>query len=429
MKNYLLGGVFMAIMFDSGAKGEGGSSDEEKALEKVKSAIKADVEEATKELKSKLEAAEGKVKDLEDQNKKQQDHLDEMDVELQKKVGSKEVITLESELEASKEKLEKAIEGEKVEIEVKAAADMTVSFVTGGNNPYIPKPEIESGLNTAPRKDPNVMDFADTGRTNSPHIVWINKTNEEGNAEFLNEGELKPLRSFKLSNEDSNAKKIAVRFRVSTETLDDIPMLAGEIRLDGIQEVNDQVAAALLSSTGAGADAKKPKGVIAYSSAYSLTTITGEDPDYYGAIRAGAAQIRSLKFRPNAAFVNPIDGANMDLKKGANGQYVLPPFTTADGQRIGPMRIVESDEITPGKVLIGDMKRFHIRYYKGIRIEIGLDGNDFSENMRTIIVERRLHAYVKSVDTGAFLYDDFANIIAAITPESGEDESETGAEG
>lgn len=411
----------MPIMFDAGAKSEGGAAGEEtEALKKVETAMKKAATEAANGVKVELEK---EINSLKEENKTlkkttedQQKHLDDLDVDLQKNRGGQKAETLEDELEASKELLTKAADGEKVEIELKAPASMTVSFVTGGNNPYIPNPQIESGLNSAPRTEPNVMDFADTQRTNSAHIVWINKVNEEGNAQFIGEGELKPLRSFKLSNEDSNAKKIAVRFRVSTETLDDIPMLAGEIRADGIQEVNDQVAAALLSSTGTGADAKKPKGVVAYASAYSLTSVKGEDPDYYGAIRAGAAQIRSLKFTPNAAFVNPIDGANMDLKKGANGQYVLPPFTTADGQRIGAMRIVESDEIPVGKVLIGDMRRFHIRYYKGIRVEIGLDGNDFSENMRTIIVERRLHAYVKSVNTGAFVYDDFANIIAAITP-------------
>src|SRR5690606_3629155 len=122
----------------------------------------------------------------------QQKHLDEMDVDLQKNKGFQKAGTLEDDLEENKELLTKAADGEKVEFDLKAPAAMTVSFVTGGNNPYIPNPQIESGLNEAPRIEPNVMTFADVQRTSSAHIVWINKVNEEGNAAFIGEGELKP---------------------------------------------------------------------------------------------------------------------------------------------------------------------------------------------------------------------------------------------
>jgi hypothetical protein len=93
---------------------------------------------------------------------------------------------------------------------------------------------------------------------------------------------------------------------------------------------------------------------------------------------------------------------------------VLPPFTTADGRKIGRMAIVEADEIPVGYVLVGDMKRFHVRNYKGPRIEIGYGTDDFEHNLRTIIVEQRLHVYVNSIYTGAFVYDSFATIKAAI---------------
>lgn len=379
-------------------------------------------EKAAKAAQDKADAAEKKASDLEVKLKKAEDdatemqkHLDGLDLKLQGGAGEVKAVTIESLLKEAD--LSSVKSGEKGGFQpiTKAATDITVTGFQGDAGAYVPAPVIENGLNQAPRAELNIMNYADTQSTSSPLIVWINKVNVQGNALFIGEGDLKPLRSFEIAKETSNAKKIAVRFRVSTEALDDVPFLAAEIRKDGVQEVDEQTAAKLLTGTGTG---DEPKGLTLYAVPYALTTVKGEDPDRYGAIRAAIAQIRSMKFRANAAFVNPIDAANMDLKKAGlgNGQYVLPPFTTQDGQRIGATAIVESDEIPVGKVLVGDMSRFHIRMYKGKQIQIGLDGDDFSHNMRTVLVEQRLHAFVKSVDAGAFVYDDFANIIAALTP-------------
>lgn len=377
------------------------------ALKKVKD----DAEKALNEQKT---AFDLKIKELEDKNKATQDHADQLDVQLQK--GG---------VPAAGESLVKALEGldiEKLknneggfqEVTYKAAVSMLPTTVNAAASTYIGSTEVVSGLNSAPQGDMNVMADADTSGTNAATIVWINKVNEQGNAAFIAPGVVKPLRSFEVVAETSNAKKVAVRFNVATEALEDLDFFAAEVNKDGIQEVKRKTNEALLSSTGTGAQKDEPKGIIKYAGAFTLTSVKGEDPDNYGAIRAAAAQPRSLKFNPNRAYINPIDGANMDIKKGTNGQYVLPPFTTSDGKRIGAIQIVETDEIPVGYVLVGDMKKFHIRPYKGIQVKTGYNGEDFSKNMLTVIVEQRLHAYVNSIDTGAFVYDTFATIKAAI---------------
>lgn len=364
-------------------------------------------------LKTQKEAFDEEIKTLKEANKATQDHADELDLKLQKtqtEGAESPLLTAIKGLDVAKLKTG---EGGFQEVTVKAVA-MLPTDVNPTASPYIGSVEVISGLNSAPVGDMNVMRDADTSGTNSETITWINKYNESGNAAFIGPGELKPLRSFSVKAEKSNAKKVAVRFNVATETLEDFDFMAAEINKDGIQEVKRKTNEALLTSTGAGAQADEPKGITKYAGAFALTSVKGEDPDNYGALRAAAAQVRSLKFTPNRAYINPIDAANMDLKKGANGQYVLPPFTTADGRRIGAITIVETDEMPVGSFLIGDMKRFHIRPYKGIQVKVGYNGEDFSNNMVTIIVEQRLHAYVNSLDYGAFVYDTFATVKAAI---------------
>lgn len=374
--------------------------------------VKEDGEKAVKELK---ESHEKEINDLKEANKATQDHADKLDLQLQKGGGSvAEGETLVKTLEGLDVEKLKIGEGGFQEVTFKAAVSMLPATVNATGTAYVGSTEVISGLNVAPQGDMNIMADADTSGTNAATIVWINKVNEQGNAAFIAPGVLKPLRSFEVAAETSNAKKVAVRFNVATEALEDLDFLAAEINKDGIQEVKRKTNEALLNSTGAGAQKDEPKGIIQYASAFSLTSVKGEDPDNFGAIRAAAAQVKSLKFNPTKAYINPIEGANMDIKKDKNGQYVLAPFTTSDGKRVGPVQIIETDEIPVGYVFVGDMKKFHIRPYKGIQIKTGYNGEDFSKNMLTVIVEQRLHAYVNSIDTGAFVYDSFATIKAAI---------------
>ncbi|RZJ82899.1 MAG: phage major capsid protein [Chryseobacterium sp.] len=420
------GSMFFRAKLNSDGGGGGNASPSvkellegiEAKLEKSLGAKAVDAAKAElKALSDKIAALEGKdnaaeLKEIKDAALALKTQVDALDVKLQKggKGNSEDHPVLAAVKGLDIKKLQSGESGFQ-EVVVKAATPMTVGSVNNPTSPYIGSVEVVSGISREPQGDLNILQDADTSGTNAATIVWINKYGTEGNAEFIGEGDLKPLRSFKVKAETSNAKKVAVRFNVSTESLEDLDFLASEINSDGIDAVVRKTNDALLNSTGAG---DEPKGITKYAGGYVLTTIKGEDPDNYGALRAGAAQVRSLKFRPNRGYINPIDAANMDLKKGANGQYVLPPFTTADGRKIGSISLVETDEIPVGFFLIGDMKRFKIRPYKGIQVKAGYNGEDFSENMMTIIVEQRLHAYVNSIDTGAFVYDSFATVKAAI---------------
>ena len=373
-----------------------------------------------KALEDKITALEGKDNSTELQTIKDaatalKSQVDALDVKFQKGgKGTLEDSTLMVAVKGLDVSKLKSGESGFQEVLVKAAAPIMVGGVNATNSPYIGSVEVVSGINKAPDGDLNILADADTSGTNAATIVWINKYNEQGNADFIGEGELKPLRSFSVKAETSNAKKVAVRFNVSTEALEDLDFLASEINSDGINVIKRRTNEALLNSTGAGAQADEPKGVVKYAGGFVLTTIKGEDPDNFGALRAAIAQVTSMKYRPNRAYINPIDAANMDLKKGQNGQYVLPPFTTADGRRIGAVTIVETDEIPVGYYLVADMTKYKVRPYKGIQIKAGYNGEDFSKNMMTIIVEQRLHAYVNSIDTPAFVYDSFATTKAAI---------------
>lgn len=408
---------------------------EKEALEKVKTAQKEAVEEATKGFKSRIddaeeklksaearaEQAETKAKELETAQEEMQKHLDSLDVQLQ---GQKPVKGEDPLLKALKEAkeggdLQKAIDMKSntsvvAQMEIKDVANpMTVTTIAG-DAPLLVSHEVDGGINRPNPPQRNVLQNANVRATNAAHIEWVNRENSEGNAEFLGEGELKPLRSFEYTQEDSKAKKVAVAFKVTTESLQDINILADEIRQDGIEAVEDEVNDKLLN--GDGSVATEPTGLIVQAAAFNVTGLEIVNPNNYDAIVAASLQVSMLRHTPNIAFVNSIDFTNLALTKGEDGHYVMPLFATRDGQRIqiAEVRVVKSDEIEVGSVLVGDMRKFHVRPYGGMTIEIGTENDDLRKNLRTVIVERRLHAYIKKHDLTAFVYDTFANIKAAI---------------
>ncbi len=302
-----------------------------------------------------------------------------------------------------------------MEIQLRDAATMLVSTNTGGSA-YLPVPEILPGFVDLARQKPFLENYVNVAGTSRSKIVWTNKVNPEGNAAFIGEGEVKPLVSFSLETEVSNAKKVADKIKVSEEMIDDIDYMAGEIENELRYLVDIKVDDQLLAGDGLGDNLK---GVTEYVGGYVQTGIETSDPNYSDAILAAAAQIANLNFTPNRAFIGIIDGANMDMQKAEDGHYILPPFATSDGRVIKGIPVTETNRIPAGHLLVLDTSKYKVRNYKSFTIRYGWVNDDFEKNLITVIGERRLHAYMSDNETASGVYDTFVNIqtaIAAVAP-------------
>lgn len=296
------------------------------------------------------------------------------------------------------------------EFEVRAPVTMTIAASTGGSA-YIPVPEVDMTVIQPARRRPFWESISNTGSTNRPAIVIVQKVNPEGEAAFIGEGEVKPLIDFNLATTRIDAKKVADKIKVSTEMLDDIDFMAAEIENELKYQIDIKTDTALLTGDGVGDNIS---GLDTFAGGYVLTTIETDDPNNGDAIRAAIAQVRSLNFVANIAVLNPIDAANMELEKATDGHYIIPPFKSADGTMISGVRVIEDNGIPVGSLLVGDMTRFRVRIYKSFTVAYGWVNDDFEKNLVTVIGEQRLMSWVASNETGAFVYDTFANIKAAI---------------
>lgn len=300
-------------------------------------------------------------------------------------------------------------------LEFRAVADLTAAKLNAGASAFFPNPGLQPGVVDLVRTQPTFWSRIPKRRTNLNPLVWTYKTNKEGAANFIGEGVLKPQVSFELATEQSVPKKVAERMRVSTEMLNDVPGLESLIRNEMIYEIEMHANEAVLTATASATD---PAGITTLASAFTLTTIeAGTAPTYADAIRAAIAQLQSLNFTSNiTAFINPIDAANMDLAKSSDdGHYLLPPFVSQNGMTIAGVPVFTDNSIPVGNLLIGDMSKYVIWMVEDLTVRFGLNGDDFSENMVTVIAEMRFHQTFATNHTGAFIYDAFADIVAAIT--------------
>ena len=319
--------------------------------------------------------------------------------------------------EANKETIAAVLRGEQRSLpQIEFRDDpMTIATVNAGSSVYLPNAGANLELNDLVRTRPTFWSRLRKGRTNLNPYPWANKTNKQGAADFIGEGVLKPLASFDIVVESSTAKKVAERFRVSTELLQDWPGMRSMIENEARFEVETHANTAVISATASSTD---PAGITTLASAFTLTTIeAGGSPSYSDAIRAAIAQLTSLNFNTDiVAFINPIDGANMDVAKSEDdGHYLIPPFVSANGTVVKGVTVLEDNNIPVGNLLIGDMTKYKIDMVEDLVVRWGYDSDDFSKNLITMICEMRFHQRFSSNHTGAFIYDSFADIIAAIT--------------
>ncbi len=124
--------------------------------------------------------------------------------------------------------------------------------------------------------------------------------------------------------------------------------------------------------------------------------------DLIATIGTYIANGKESKYDSNVAFLNPRDILKGRMVKDANGNYVIPPFVSRDGNRVDQTLVVPSAAVTANTMAMGDGR--HVRYYdvEGISLEFGLDADDFTKDLITLKGRKRGNLLLKTADATAF---------------------------
>jgi len=260
--------------------------------------------------------------------------------------------------------------------------------------------DFEFGLTRIQRRSPFLLQLGNVSPIDTMYAQWAEQENPDGAPTAVNEGSSKPQIDFDWVEKSQKVEKIAAFIKVSKEALSDLAGLRNEIDTELRETVLLKTDDDLWDADGS---TPNIKGITAFATAYSEPTGIGTVDNNYDQLRAAIAQVVENKFIPNYILMHPTDVANLDILKDDEGRYLIPPFKSANGQVLSGIPIVENLGVDQGDFLVGDFTKWRIRIREAFNIDMGLDGNDFTKNMITILGEIRLASYVKANHTGAFV--------------------------
>lgn len=185
----------------------------------------------------------------------------------------------------------------------------------------IPLPFRESGVYDERRSTLGFLPFVETIATSSNVISWVKKTSRENWAQSVAEASEKPLSDFALTVEEVNVIKYANFIKVSTEMLDDISFMEGEINRELIGNVLEAVDKDCFTGTGAG----KINGILtAAGTQYNAGSYAGSvnAANLVDVIVTAAAQMSANYYKASRIFLHPKDVAGLKLVKATDNQYI-----------------------------------------------------------------------------------------------------------
>lgn len=309
---------------------------------------------------------------------------------------------------------------DEVNFVIKAPATMTIAGnVSGGN---IPVEDRLEGFNVVPTRTPRMLDFVSTRTTTANVVSWVYQANKDGSTAGTAEGNAKNQVDFDLVVANEAVKKITNYIKISDEMLDDITWIEQEVRNELLKEllleVEDQVYQGANTAT-------ELNGITNMATSFSPTTAFATNvvnPNVVDVLVAAMDQIESSNRSVDnlVAFLAPSVVNKLLAEKAEtsatdtryNSRLVMVGSTlTIDGR----VPIVKSTLIDAANFLIGDMPKDLLVTRSTVDIQIGLDADDFTKNLRTVRAEWRGLNLIKNNDRASFIADVIATSITAIT--------------
>ena len=326
--------------------------------------------------------------------------------------------SLRAELVAKKESLKELKEGDKstarnASFVVKVVGDITSANISGGN---VPVEDRLSGFDVIPTRATRLLDVVSRSTTNSNIVSWVSQANKEGAAGQTAEGTAKNQIDFDLVVDSESLKKTTAYIKVSTEMIDDVDFIMAEIRNELLRELLLAVETQVYSGDNTG---QNLNGIRTQAPAFAAGTFAGtiDNANEVDVLTVAMNQIEiAEQGEPTAIFMHPSDVNALKMVKvsSTDKRYVERLVMVAGNLELDGVPIIKSTLVTAGTYLVGNFANATVIQKAGVMIDIGLDGNDFTKNMRTILAEWRGLNLIKTNKVTSFVKGTFATDKAAL---------------
>lgn len=318
-----------------------------------------------------------------------------------------------------------------VSIEMKAAEQFGFnSIAAGADVNAITGAFVDPTLYAKRRKTNIILDYFDIRVINVPTLIYLRKleegaepdTEDSGGAVWIACGQAKPMRSFRITTGEANAKKVAIFNTIDDCLLQDVPSFDRWIREDFVDEMREEINNGLLNGDP-DVNNLEPTGLkknaVLFSASPAFTAYT-TSPNYIDAVFAIAATFAVNRERARVIFVSADVFYSIHALKTTDGAYMNNNLIYIDNLGrlyIGGVEIVyvDSEDVPSTHFLaIGIDLGFKIYAYGNMVIETGLNGEDFREDKTSIRGWQRFLSFIPEERENSVMYDTWANVFAAI---------------
>jgi hypothetical protein len=243
--------------------------------------------------------------------------------------------------------------------------------------------------------------------------MWYEEQAKQGGPADVAEGGTKPLSQYAYELKSSTYKKKATMIGFTEEWALDFARLQSDIlgkgRTDLINAINTDVLSRIITAATA------YNSGTAYKTAYGGAGVGGAIStnynDYIG-IDAMAAQVDNDTFgqKANAAIMSTFKNHALNAQMDTQGRFLMPPPLLQSLAFVGNPAMATDD------VLVGDLKQYNVILRGGLIVRVGYNGNDFANNMFSVVLEQFYFDYISAIRAKAIVKGQtFATVKTALT--------------
>lgn len=320
-------------------------------------------------------------------------------------------------LESVKDQLKDLSSGKSkdwVSFSAKVAGTMTISGnVSGGN---VPVEQRLPGLDTIASRRIRLMDLVSRGVAQSRVISWVSQANKDGAAGGTSEGALKNQIDFDLVVTSQSLKKRTAFIKVSDEMLDDVDFMNTEINNELIRELMKDIENQVYQGDNTG---NNLNGIRTIASAFAAGTfaLTVDNANFVDVLRVAINQIDIAdQDAATAILAHPSDvTALLLIKASSTDRRYIDALQIVGGQlMLDGIPIIKTTLVTQDEYLVGSFPNATVWDKGEIDIEVGLDSDDFTKNLRTVRAEWQGLNIVKTNKRPSFVAGTISTDAAAL---------------
>jgi hypothetical protein len=312
--------------------------------------------------------------------------------------------------------------GNKSTPEMVIKTDMTEANIVQSNVATVRLTELDPArVGTPLTIYQHVIDWMPVKKINKKYMSILVVYSYSDGAGTKTQGSTATVSSFLFKTIEFVSATIGTKFRITDESLDDLPEVMEEIAIVAPDKIKDNIDVQILGA--AGDDTSTIKGLYAAS---KMTAFTG-GTTYLATIPAANAidvvatmklQAETAKYPPDTVVMNPADLHYMAALKDQLDNSITDRRVAFNALgvpvAICGLMIRSNSNQTVNTLSVLDSKQLQIGDRKQMTMEVGYDGNDFTEGFKTVRINVRLAFAVR--DEAAVIYcSDLSQAITDIT--------------